>query len=400
MYYPYFRFGCGLTFDVNRTKAYLDPSSEDTHPICSCKPNWAKASLSCSCPALDWDFCCGCPAEPPTVKKWTAPDLDGAEWYDPDVVESVGFMGYMIESIEGMDGKVGKRKLKSRASGSGGGILGSYRLGGRTLKVTALMFACDECSMEYGFRYLANQLADLQCGGCDLCDAEVLTCCTDVCGIPTYDELTKGRWQLRDVGLVEGPVWGETPIDNLACYVRRVEFTVASEQPWLYSCERPIVEEEPLSEAVENECDIESWLCEPAKLCTRMEESSPIGETAFRVLIEAATQLDNIRITVTPDQFGFVCEGEQYVEPCAEIIIPTIPEGYTFELDTASRKMTVTRPGGSTADGTSWIQTEPGVSPTWPVATCGKYTICIESDRCGPDESESLVSIWTVHREL
>jgi hypothetical protein len=412
--YPYARFGCNLELSSFVTQQYLNPVCDPlsgVDPICGSSPRWEKAIINCACESDNWimpnDLLTGTPTEKAAL---TTPALDNAEWYDVDIPESAGFLGFMIEDVDGM-GATGTRSVTSKATSSGGGVLGPYRKKERSLKFKVLLFACNESSMEYGFRYLISQLSGGPCSdGCELCDAEISTCCTSFADPlqPTVEELETGRWQIKDFGLVDGPKWAESPVEELSCFVRRAEFTIVSESPWLHKCPRFCLEDEPLFPALADPCDIEEWLCNPAEVSCVVDENKIIGETAVGVIIHANENLTNVNITVTADPFGYVCDPSTApadyipgtVPPCIVINIPNIPDGYIFNFDSVNEKITVANPGGQVVDGTSYLSVIDGVAPTWAYVSCGAFCVSVTAIRCHPGVGDTTVSITSTHREM
>jgi predicted metal-binding protein len=414
--YPSFKFGCGLDINASQTQAYLNPTCALsagvlTDPICGTSPSWGSATIHCACDTNNWTLPADLVSGVPTANAaYSTPALDFADWYDVDIPESSRFKGFMVESIDGLDSS-GSRSVTSRASSMGGGVLGSYRHKERRIKVTLLMFACDETSMEYGFRFLKHQLTSGGCDDCELCGAELRTSCPTLSDPPTVEELETGLWGLKNVGTIDGPKWMDPPIQGMSCFVRRVEFTIASEQPWLYKCPRFCTEEELLFDALADPCDLEAWMCEPAKVSCNVSESLIIGETAIGIEIHAREELNNVTIRVTPDTHGWVCDPASApttdiadqaasAEACALITLPIIPDGYIFRLDSSINRMTMTLPGGEVVDATPYISVEPGVAPEFISVSCGSFCVSVESIRCSPDAGDTTVSIFSEHREL
>jgi hypothetical protein len=409
--------GCGLHINASQTQAYLNPECTPNDgtgidPICGTNLSWRQATIHCACDTNNWDLPLDLVAGVPTaVAPYSTPALDNADWYDVDIPESARFKGFMVESIDGM-GSVGSRSVTSRATSSGGGVLGPYRTKERRMKVTALMFACDESSMEYGFQYLKHQLAGGGCNDCGLCDAEIRTSCPELTvPIPTVAELETGLWGLKNVGTVDGPKWLSPPLEAQACFVRRVEFTVVSENSWMYKCPRNCLEDELLFPALADPCDIEAWLCEPARVACKVDEALIIGETAVNIQIDAREELSDVHIIITPDKFGWVCDPTSApnadalaqagaVEPCINIQMDSIPDGYIFNLNSDSERMTMTIPGGEVIDATPFISAEPGNAPEFVTVECGSYCVAIEATRCSPLLGKTTVTISSVHREL
>lgn len=170
-------------------------------------------------------------------------DEEPAPWYDADVAASGRFLGYIIEQFSGIESPV-KREIVPKMSGSGGGIFGPYRNAPRQFQISALMFACDQEAMDYGFQYLKDALGYWACSKCETCDIEFATACQTFDTFPdgyyvppSPTNVVRNRWNVYSVGLVEGPVYAEDPIPRVACNIRRVQFVIAAEDPWLYHCE-------------------------------------------------------------------------------------------------------------------------------------------------------------------
>jgi hypothetical protein len=192
----------------------------------------------------------------------------------------------------------------------------------------------------------------------------------------------------------------------MACFVRRVEFTMVSETPWLFKCPRFCIQDELLFPALPDPCDLEAWFCEPAKICCTVDEALNVGESAVGITINAHEQLSDVHVTITPDPFGFICDpttapagADTVGETCTELVFPIIPSGWILDIDAACETMKLTKPGGEVVDATPYLSTESGKAPEWPVVACGAYCVCVTAVRCGPYEGATTVSMYSTHRE-
>lgn len=396
MIFPYFQLGCNLEINVVRTKAYLASAA------CGSGMQ-SQIELTCDCDPLNWAWNA---EDQPVPALYTNPATDDAPWYDASVSESLGFLGFMIEDVK--ENAIAARSIVTRLSSSGGGTLGPLRAKERRLDFTVLMFACNELSMEYGFRYLTDALSSSGCDNdCVLCDAEFRDSCPSVDG--SSASLNKGRWLLKNVGLVEGPVWGESPLKSPSCNLRRVTFSLVSEYPWKFKC--PIVECSALpfvgtpADTVDcaNATDI---LCGQHEVSCSVSESLIIGETGLVISVLAGSvPLQHIEIAIRPDKFGYECNpssrpvGYTRVPPCDLIYIPYLPASHTLVYDTSLETITIHTPGGGSFNGTPYVSTDEGSPPTYPSLRCGEFCVSVSASECSVVGSPT-VSISSVHREI
>jgi hypothetical protein len=397
--------GGGLEMNPARVKAYIDNQCD----VCTGTSRQNMPQLSVDCSIL------GFTSEPDedevmvyTPSVWDTPATDPAPWYDSEVPESARFFGFYAESMTGLDSTV-SRTVTTRVSAFGGGVMGPLRAAERRMEFTVLLFGCDDNALDYGFRFLANQLGQQGCTTCETCDAEVRTSCVPIAGEePTDAEWNTGLWQLRGVGLVEGPLWEDPPVKNLSHYVRRARFTLASEYPWLYKCQTMCTEAEVPEPPTTDVCEICEFFGGVSTICCPMVEPLNIGETVPIISIYSGAEgLSDVTITITPDVHGYLVGGVAaptgWVPPdtCSEIIIPFIPPSSTFVLDGTTETLSVKLPSGQVADGTPYIEPEPGTSISFPSVSCGRYAICVNigGGGCGVSGDEH-VTIETVHREL
>lgn len=405
-------YGCTTIADPNRVAQYVanaqDPAfcAGGINALAPVPFSWQYLKVDCQCEALQYDTPNG-PATPPVlIPPYTSPAIDLAPWYSATVPESAFFYGYMLEKVEDLQMAPVKRNITNRATAFGGGTLGALRRQARVVKYTLLGFGNGECSLDFGFRWLADALTYNCDGDCSLCDATVRTCCPSLSAVPTYDEWDTGRWTLKKAGLIDGPRYEDPPTDSNACDVRRVSFTLASESPYAYKCPIPCLIDAGWMPAVPP-CPPDAWICaEDPSVCCRSTSQYTTGDEGIIVDVTARENLYGLTITITPDPFGYVCgtttppPGWTPPEPCAEIVIPELPNGYFLHYDTSTEEITVTMPGGTVLDGTPFVDATSNTPPTFPTLRCGSFCICISSGRCSFNAGLSTASIYTVHREI
>ena len=362
--------------------------------------------MSCDCPPLHWVV--PDDGDPIVRANYTNPITDQVEWYDADIVESGQFLGYLIQDVT--QNSVASRSVKTRISSSGGGVLGPTRTMERRLDFTVLLFACNELAMQYGFRYLTDALHS---GGCDdactLCDAEFRDSCGPIEGTPDQADLDRGRWLLKNVGCIEGPIWDEAPVQGMTANIRSVKFSLVSEYPWKFKC--PEVVEANLSLA-----GYDSWaadctnvlhaLCEQEYVYASVTEPLVIGETALIINVTAGdAPLRHVEISIIPDRDGYESAPETApvgytpATPCDYIRIRSLPASATLTYDTAIESITVQLPGGAIVDGSPYLSPKEGNPPTFPTVRCGKIAIRVGAAECSV-VGNAHVSVQSVHREI
>lgn len=403
MYWPYFQLGCNLEINTQRTAAYVAAIPDIA---IGGKIN-SRVELKCDCPPLHYVFDAN---DVPQAATYTTPQADQAPWFDADIPESARFLGFMVSDVQ-QTTAVSSRSVTTRVSSSGGGSLGPLRNKERRLDFSVLMFATDEASMEYGFRYLTDALGSSGCDdGCTLCDAEYRESCPPINSITApYTDLNRGRWILKNVGLIEGPIWDSNPSEGAACNIRRVKFSLVSELPWKFKC--PVAEctDVALAGYPSAGTDCDNWddiLCGKHEVACSVSETLIVGETGLIIKVKAGSvDLQHIEIAIRPDQFGYEClpgtrpAGYVRVDPCDLIYVPILTAGYTLVYDTSIETMTVEVPGGGSFDATPLIATEEGRAPTFPTLRCGEFCVSVSVSECSV-EGAPTVSVSSVHREI
>lgn len=404
MYWPFFQLGCNLEINAQRTSAYLANVSD----ICEEGEFRGAQSLTCNCPPLYWAV----PedsSDPIVAATYTTPSADQAPWLDADIPESAQFLGFLIHQVTESQSVAG-RAITTRVSSSGGGVLGPIRYKERRYDFEVLLFACNELSMEYGMRYLADALGSSGCDeGCTTCDAEFRDSCPPIDGTPDWDDINRGRWILKNVGALGGPVWMDPPLEGMQCNVRMVQFSIVSELPWKFKCEEVLCDEVALAGYPADGTDCVNWsdiLCGTQEVSCSVDANTIIGEEALIIEVQAGSvPLQHIQIAVRPDKFGYECDedsrpvGYQRMEPCDLIYIPEIPASSRLIYDTATESIRVRFAGGGEVDGSPYIATDEGRPPTFPSVRCGTFCVSVSVSECSVI-GDPYVTISSVHREI
>ena len=413
MQWPYFKYGCSLELNSLRTATYV-------RNVTSVYPDGFAhyINLSCDCAPLNYYFDDSCVSHAAT---YTNPISDAAPWYDADINESGHFLGFLIEDVN--VGTVATRTSTTNVTRLGGGSIGGVRYKERRMDFTVLMFGCNDLALEYGFRYLTDSLTNggcdtgcgTDCGGtsgdeCALCSAEYRESCTSVDVGNLAASLSKGRWILKNVGLVDGPSWGDPPIAQATCNIRRVTFSLVSEIPWRFKC--PVAEctDVALPTYPTLEADCSNWtdmMCgDTQEISCSVTETLAVGETGLIISVSAGSvPLQHIQIDIRPDVSGYECNPETRpvdyvrVDPYDSIVIPEIPAGSTITYDTSIGDIWLTTSNGSIEDGAPYIDTDIGMAPTYPTLRCGPFCVSISVSECSVIGSPT-VTIQSVHREI
>lgn len=389
-------YGCVELVDPYRTASYVTNYKNNPTPFNVSPPatiRWQSLDVECSCNVLKYADI-GYGVSPVLLPAYTNPEADVAPWFSPVHSESKGFFGFVVDDVEDLSRVPGQRQVTPRATMSGGSTLGAHRKIGRCFKVVLYAFAVNEQSMRYGMRWLSDKLT-FSCGDdCTLCDLEIRTSCPKWMSThPTYTEFDRDRWTLPEVGLVEGPYFIDNPIKDIECNVRRIEFTLCSQSPWMYKCPKPIVSPQAI--------------CNTAEMRARVEVSSTVGEDGIIIEIDAPTaNVTNFTLTIQEDTWGYVSNPSSapvgWVDPtpCGYISVPIIPAGTKLIYDTAAERIQVQLAGGEIKEGSSLVAVTPGTPPTFPTLRCGSFALKMNYDNVACSATAASIGVWTIHREL
>lgn len=296
------------------------------------------------------------------------PATDDAPWYDPNVPASTEFFGIIPTRVELLTAL--NRTVTSRVTG--GGVVGPLRPKPRVLQFTGIMAANSPAGMTYGERWLNEVLAGSQCGDVLMDEATVLTAC------PSDDYVVAEEFYLRrllDVGIADGPV--VKPLNNISaeCKISEVSFQLTAGQPYLYSPEILVTEDELISESYTYSGDV----------CHTISTTDWTGDAVANITIKALEDTSYLKLSakVSFDGDCPVAEGEA----CWTVTIPSLPKDSTLVIDSARRQVRYTSPSLKIArSGVHLLEfqgplTFPEISP------CS--TVCI----CAGAETDNTASI-------
>lgn len=168
--------------------------------------------LACYCHALD-------------ELSYLSPELDPAPWYVSTNPASAEFLGFYASDIT-LDSPL-FRNVASRASG--GGVVTQQQIRHRTIAATGYLYASSTRGMAYGERWLYDALQGASCS--DDSELTILPSCMPEGS--TEDEEDEAFRTLRQVGLIEGPVF-ERPVEK-ECSMQAVSLQFAAGVPYLHA---------------------------------------------------------------------------------------------------------------------------------------------------------------------
>lgn len=285
--YGYLRWGCQTIANPQQTIDYLTCSTEAPrvpfHVQVMSEPCASARAMDASGNRLPF----------------TSPALDDAPWYSSTAPASNEFLGMIVSDMTGLDSTL-KREMTPRAVGIGGGALGPMRAGHRELQVRATMYAASCEGMDYGMRWLTNTLYGGDCAPSDTCDLELWT------GCPDDGSLAQSRWYLKRVSVLSGPTFADGPFDYSPCNIREVEFTVASEEPWLYRCPVNLTDKAMAITAPSTGCwSVCRWIDVRTELATQLLHTGAQGLDTFDLTFRAGPNRPfNATVRAWPNPHG------------------------------------------------------------------------------------------------
>ncbi len=168
---------------------------------------------------------------------WTYIDGQSVLDYAPQAAD---LLGIIITDVKGL-GSTLSRNVTPRAIDLEGGTVEKEHFGPREIKVTGIAVATSSMGIEWAERWLARVLTAPLCDSCREDAYSFRQCC------PSDEDPTLGYWAIYNAGLLEGPTF--IPLDTVnaeqgdltrqSCYLAHVEFTIGSEDPFLY---KPMIE--------------------------------------------------------------------------------------------------------------------------------------------------------------
>lgn len=382
--------------------------------------------------------------------RYLSPALDDAPWYDPLVPESAEFAGLYVEEVTGLDAPT-DRDLTDNAML--GGSLGPLRFRSRSLTVTGWLRAKTCCAAEYGLSWLAEALVGDDCDDCAMGDLSMFRCCPPE-GETLPDAVDYVRLMHR-VGLVDGPKVVDragTCCADCSSTMLKVQFTLASESPYIFSDAEWIAFEENFNQGpfpydwslpcsgkcpkvpepwvpdcaadlppapapfqLSDPCYCEPW--ETMRRCASFNNARQWNEVTTYIEVQAGQdEVRNLKIVAFKNQRGLDCpcdyeadEDWQCADPCAVIGISQIPAGGKLVIDSRVRSVTMVLPGGEAVPGMQFVSSlEPGDPFDWfDVGHCTKLCVVAsigaasagDCDEIGEvTVPDALISIGMVNR--
>lgn len=114
--------------------------------------------------------------------EYASPMVDEAPWYDPGNPDTARFAGFYALSVSGLEDSTRTAPIVESLH-DGGAVLRARR-GTKEIRVSGLLMAADECSLDLGMNWLKNSLEGSTCrdaaSGCEGDELCFLSCCPDV----------------------------------------------------------------------------------------------------------------------------------------------------------------------------------------------------------------------------
>lgn len=255
-------------------------------------------------------------------------------------------------------------------------------------------------ALEEMFRWLESTLIDT-CNPCSGSEMLIRTVCPPD-GAPEF-----GVYKVKGVALLEGLSWEEPPVERLACFMRRVSFTLGVGDPCLYTCSDSCMELEQfplIDECVPFElwagCNLTCTDLQDYRLCCPVPASTK-GVTApiVTILNDGPDEAPPVRIYGMTDPLGLGCD-PCALPVCQDIRTTNIPAGAELMVDSATRKVLYrsTLTNGDWVDGTPFLDPDPGTSPTFLQLSCDQGWVAIEpASFCG-NTNDLKISVDIVSR--
>jgi len=435
-------YGYGNSTEIWNNRRVLDYLAGDPATFTLPMKNLAQyVNRAAECPGALALVC-----DPPlSGGRYSSPMLDDAPWYDPQVPESADFVGLYVEEVEGFDSVVNRTLADGAIYG---GALGPLKLGPRQVTVTGYLFAATCCAAEYGLHWLTEALI-ASSGGCgaDCAIGEwfMLKCCPPD-DVYAPDAADYARIMLR-TGLLDGPKVVDkfgTCCDSCGHTTLKVQFTIASELPYLFSdldyalfqetfdpeevaldfygfCDDcpPVADElwtpdcgaptlqPPAAFRITDPCYCDPWCSK--KLCATVQNTSDWNSVATVVQVSAGSaDLKNLKISVWANrayEVGVPCPCDNIGfddywkcrEPCLVAQVTQIPSGSTLTLDSRQRVATLELAGGSVQSALRLVSSPSTTGFEWlDLPQCTTYCFIVTAE-CGV-AADATVTIATAGR--
>lgn len=291
------------------------------------------------------------------------PATDPAPWYDGGRPESAEFLGVILDQLGGLDSTV-NRAITDLAGPSGGSAIGPLNVHGRQMPGHGYLVATSYCGIEYGKRWLIDQLAQ-DCNGCAQCQADIRVCAPPDDG--SNDSL--GSYHVANVALLDGPYFTDDDCPDLAEFT----FTLGSEKGWLYHDTEPCLPVTTIWPGNDSSgacINFEDWLCGvpgPVNCCT--VQPPLVGTLGAIITIDCTNEgVADLAISTFTS-----CPPASTDVPVTTMTVSSLLTGSQLVIDSAKRTITYLSPDGIVSDGTPYIALPEGELFPW-----------LEIDSCEP----------------
>lgn len=386
---------------------------------------------------------------------YTTPDTDPAPWYDVDLPETAGFLGFLPLSVTGLEDNPRARNVTNGVGG--GGVFGPSRDLPRTITVTGLLVGTSCCAVEFGIHYLTEALAGCTGDACDGDCVEMFNCCPDE-AMTRPEFLAAHRRTLRRTALVSGPTVISRVGNGGSCAqgscgangdIIEVEFVLVAAAPWPWTDPIPLLDvnlpiggsgdciEWCLSSPVEpgdpvcvsGECAHapcrsavdacadptrpvptppsptipDAGFCIPIaseRDCYTVDLSDRpqwSGDVPIITVLAGSSELRNVEIAIFERQTGTTqtCEeiaDAQRCDPLNYFFITYIPAGGAVTIDGQIARATAECEGDCRTASTVFGSADGGPVKIREM-TCASYCVCISTDPLFPPAADASVSL-------
>ena len=175
-------------------------------------------------------------------------DAPGGPWWDDSNPGSFDFVGFFALGATGLDSTYSREQLPNALSGQS---FGARRREGRCITWDGWLIAKSSEGLEFGISYYDSLLSDL--GYCNFFTLYFATACPGISELD--DDLARYLRHVRRATLASSLEVLDTRTTATALYAR-VQFTLCSEQPWIYT-EPVFAFEDQLFDKNNAICDVE-----------------------------------------------------------------------------------------------------------------------------------------------
>jgi len=324
---------------------------------------------------------------------FTDPVSDDAPWYNSNYPESGEGLGFWITEWTGLDSGHIRRGLSPVGAYRGGGQLGASYSGAREMGFEVILLGESEAALDYLFRWLDATIASV-----------CVTCATDsilirrICPTGTIDEdnADDGVVELREVGLLQGLSWGAPPVEQAGCFIRRANFTLAAQDPCMYTACTDISIDQSATWATcfaGDNVNTDRVNCRPS--CSEMPGEcrttfdftiDTVGASAPRILVAASDTSTSVRyrIRVYSNDLALPPEDICGAPLLCELYVAPLPAYTELLYDVPGRQVLIrTAATGVFVSGYAYVEANDIGIPRFAGLGCGDFTVVVEpADFC------------------